>query len=106
MHDPVVVASIPPTPEGKVRLCEFGQQPLGSMAEQTTLDFRAKSNLFNGHPVSLLYRSRGYVIAGSCLRWSDKEMWGVSFSDIHSNTTYGKWYLSEAEASEQWRKVT
>ncbi len=105
-HQRDVVSAIPSVPEGKVRLCEYGQEPPGTLAEEIILSSCPRSSTPASHPVRLVYRSRGYVPAGSCLRWNDNEIWGVIFQDDRSNTTYGKWYFSREEAESHWDNAT
>lgn len=105
-HNREVIDLMPPVPSGKVRLCEYGQQPPGSLAEDVILAFCPRSTAPAAHPVDLVYRSRGYTPAGSCLRWNDKEIWGVVFKDDRNNTTYGRWYASRPEAEDHWDQVT
>jgi len=105
-HQRDVVAAIPRVPEGKVRLCEYGQEPPGTLVEEIILASCPKSTTPAAHPVNFVYRSRGYTFAGSCLRWNDNEIWGVVFKDYHNNTTYGRWYLSRPEAEKHWDQIT
>lgn len=100
-YDPVAVAAMPPVPEGRVRLCEYGQTEPGTFARRKIL----KSRTGDFRRVYQLYHApRGYYCAGSMARWQDKELWGVQFQE--DGATHGRMFLTEQKARDLFKEWT
>lgn len=46
---------------------------------------------------TLYHRSAGWVLAGSCCRMQEREVWGAQFE--RDGATHGRQFLTEAEAA-------
>jgi hypothetical protein len=89
---------MPAVPAGKVRLCEYNDCDARLLGVVTML---ARGEAVNCHgirkPMQLDHVTRGYQIAGSCLRWQDREVWRVRVWQ-NDGTTHGQAFKTELEA--------
>ncbi len=97
--------TLPPVPEGKIRVADYGQVPREFYAD-TTLHGRALMTTAwargqqAARMVELRHWTRGYVPAGSRARW-DEEQWTVTWEEP-DGSRHGQGYAGD-DAAQQAR---
>lgn len=98
---------VPPVPDGRARLAEYGTTNREHRVEQTTL--AQAPGVMHGHPtVRLVHMTRGWQIAGSMLRWDMARysvLWTENDSSIHGRN-FAETPEGEAEARALFVKWT
>lgn len=88
--------NFPATAPGMVRTANYGTYDRALDADVVVLE-SAIGDLHAYPLVSLRFISRGFVPAGSCVRW-DEACWSVQWTDHTNGTTHGRRFLPEHEA--------
>jgi hypothetical protein len=89
-------ATMPAVPAGMVRLAEYGRHDPALDADHTLID--QATGALHGYPlVRFQHITRGYVIAGSMMRW-DEACWSVTYT-VHDGGIHGKRFREDDEAS-------
>src|SRR5581483_1114614 len=99
--------TMPPVPEGKVRLWGFENGPMPAGLGTDISPIAQATGALHGYPtVTLAHETRGFVCAGSCMRWQEAQ-WSVTWWNA-DGTRRGKRFLegSEAAAREYFAKIT
>lgn len=97
--------TMPTVPPGKVRIADCGTYPRELDADRTVIE-KAIGALHSYPTVTLAHITRGYVIAGSCMRWNEA-VWSVSYT-VPDGGIHGKLFRGDDEASarEYFAKLT
>ncbi len=90
-------------PAGKVRLAECGTYSRELNATRTKIA-EAIGAVHSYPMVTFCHETRGYVIAGSCMRWQEAN-WSVLYW-LQDGTRHGRRFLDEADAREYFAKLT
>ena len=72
-------------------------------ATRTVLKRGEPKDKYVKSPVDLYHLSGGYCLAGSCARYQNKEVWGVSYT--FNDATHGRRYLTRQEAEEHFTRL-
>lgn len=95
---PVEAASreaMPPVPEGKVRIAEYGSYDPALDADRTVL--AQAVGALHGYPVvELAHETRGFVPAGSQARWQEAR-WSVLYT-VYDGGIHGRNFAEDDEA--------
>jgi hypothetical protein len=86
--------TMPAVPDGQVMLANCGTYPR-ELDMESTEAARAIAAV-RGYPVAVLaYETRGYTLAGSCMRWQEAQ-WSVLFW-LQDGTRHGQRFLPDNE---------
>jgi hypothetical protein len=96
--------TMPPVPQGKVRLCDYGAGYDPSFAATVTPIASAIAAVHFYPTATLAHETRGYVVAGACARWQE-ENWSVLYW-LPDGTRHGRRFKSEDDARAYFTDLT